>query len=47
MRSDNDIVGFGSFWCQLNTVTEEAKEKFCNTENGKEKCMRTCGLCDD
>ena len=48
---DNDIPGFGSFWCELNTdpkyVTGSAKEGFCNTEHNKNKCKKSCGLCND
>ena len=43
---DNDIPGFGSFWCELNTV-QKYKERFCNTEHNKNKCKKSCGLCDD
>ena len=44
---DNDIPGFGSLFCILNTdakyVTESDKEDFCNDPHYKNKCMLTCG----
>ena len=46
---DNDIPGFGSFWCKVNTehVTASVKEDFCNDERYNFKCQKTCGLCTD
>ena len=47
---DNDIPGFGSLFCILNTdakyVTESDKEDFCNDPHYKNKCMLTCGECE-
>ena len=47
---DNDIPGFGSLFCILNTdakyVTESDKEDFCNDPHYKNKCMLTCGACE-
>ena len=45
---DNDIPGFGSFWCELNTdqkyVTGSDKEGFCN-DRGLPAGQRDWRLC--
>ena len=43
---DNNIPGFGSFWCKLNTGSVTDKDAdFCNDERFNFLCKKTCGLC--
>jgi len=50
MCEDNDIIGMGTYWCEMNTnlnyVTPSVRESFCSDEHYKTKCLKTCGYCN-